>query len=140
VVAIWGLALAVGGTLFWVLPKAASSRHLATEATAIRESISKSQKTLDRARAQLAAVQAELDALDSTRQSLTAEAGKNADQITSLNERIKELKKQKKEAAAAAAAAAAASAHEGTFSIPTPIPPPCFTIYTTPPFIYCPTP
>jgi len=130
-VAVWVLVGVLVAVVFWALPRAASSRRLAEQTSSLRVSLSQASAALDLAKAELASLQVKLDDLKAARDTLDAQATKNAGRITALNKQIKALEKKKKEAEAAAAAAA--SHRVGTSRPPISIPPPprpspCITI------------
>jgi septal ring factor EnvC (AmiA/AmiB activator) len=138
VAGVWALALAVAGTLFWVLPKAASSRDLGRQAFALRASVSEARILLDRLTAQLASIQKDLDSLESIRQGLQAEAEKNDELIASLDKRIEGLQADKAQAQAAADAAKAEFVHSGSGGVPPPLyPTEVCLVFPPPTYVSC---
>lgn len=127
---IWVLAAALVTTLFWVLPRAASSRSLGAGVPVLEARVSAAQILLDKANAQLSALLAELDVLEKTLTDLQGQAKSNAADIMRLDKQIKSLRADKRQAEAAAKAAAAAFAEISTRSTMSFGPPmPCSFVY-----------
>jgi chromosome segregation ATPase len=130
--------------VFWVLPRAASSRRLANDKASLQVSVSQARRELEQAREKLVTLQAQLSELQAARDELEGRATKNGRQIAALNKKIKALEGEKKAAEAAAAAAAAAAATGGGVGVSSVPPPPipCHTVYSTnfSPSVYCPSP
>jgi len=91
-VAVWILAILLAGSLFWVLPQAASSRRLAHDISNLQISLSRESARLAQENQAVATLQAQLEELQASNTNLIAAARKNQNRIASLNAQIASLR------------------------------------------------